>query len=395
MSRSVLAAAALVLAVLAFLAGWQFGPRTPGTSPPGADAGEGSADGALRALKAEQTRAAGLAERAREAEEKAVRLEAELAALRGGAPGTPGGGAPAPSAAKGPFLTLPGLEQALADFDWAAGGEAVKNIVPLLVELLSAVQAGRPIPPSVGDIQRWNGPLVKQGLKLVENQVPGSGINGSFTHPAVTANLVAATLAEAGKPLTEAQLREVEELTRRYADEDRRRREGYAEGVVELRKVYEEAELKERYYADLDRALTEEQRDVLHPAAVRGRMQADLFSSGILWGQFVRPVEYADRASLEREFVRTARNNLPFAEDEVPVLTDLATRWVASLPDEYLDEPADPLASMFMVPVDRVRTAARAQLTVLEDAIARLPAGSPMVERLRTVPVVLVPIRGK
>jgi hypothetical protein len=145
----------------------------------------------------------------------------------------------------------------------------------------------------------------------------------------------------------------------------------------------------------VDRLLTDEQRNVLHPPAVRGRMQADIFSSGILWAQFVRPVEYTDRGSLEREFVRTARNNLPFAEDEVPVLTDLATRWVANLTDEYLDEPADPLASMFMVPVERVRVAARAQLTVLEEALARLPADSPTATRLRTVPVVLVPVRAK
>ncbi|MCU0727041.1 MAG: hypothetical protein MUE73_14825 [Planctomycetes bacterium] len=396
MNRTFLAGLAFAVAALAFFAGRHLAPA-PAKSPDGGSA-PGSPGAAAREEKlAELTAALSKAERERTveaaartaAEKEIARLTAELSVARGAE--APAGSAEA--RATGPRFAVEGLEEVLAAFDWKTCGEAVRRMAPLLVDLAVALRDGKPIPPSVGDVQRWNGTLVKEVLALQDKGVPGTGVNGMFTHPGIQGNLVWAALADADLPLSEAQTSALEALVTRYSEEDRRRLAGYGEDTLALRKLLEEADLKDRFYADVDRLVTDEQREALHPAAMRGRLQVDLFSSGILWATVARPIFYSDRAGLETAFLQSAKQSLPFSEEEAPILGQLAAGWAASLPEEYVAEPADPLSQQMMIPVSRVRTAAKAQLSAMEDALGRLPPGSKAVEEMREANVVMVPLR--
>ncbi|MHC4341039.1 MAG: RNA polymerase sigma factor, partial [Planctomycetota bacterium] len=61
---------------------------------------------------------------------------------------------------KAPRYLFPGMERSLTALDWELISESLSHLPPLLDVLVTAVMNGEELPPSVGDIQRWNGPLV-------------------------------------------------------------------------------------------------------------------------------------------------------------------------------------------------------------------------------------------
>src|SRR5437773_9396627 len=117
-------------------------------------------------------------------------------------------------------------------------------MAPLCDAIMKKMKAGEDLPgEEIGKLQQHNGPLVAAAVKVMK-ELPGTGANGSFTHPAFMANAIAATLDAAGKPLTPEQATAVEALARQFSDEDARRLQGYDASAYALQKTYDEAELR-------------------------------------------------------------------------------------------------------------------------------------------------------
>lgn len=356
------------------------GAAAPGTGPSLGDA-ESRATLLARELEAERAEHAQLKARAQELEAEVRDLTGRLAA--------PGKG---PERERGPRFRAPGLEAALDGVDWAEVGEALGQMAPLFEELAEHMASGKEgFPARVGEIQRWNGPLVTAALGLSQRGVPGTGVNGSFTHPWVLVNLIATTLEAAGKPLDADQHERLGRLGAAYAAEDERRRAGYPEDGLALERLIDEARLKERFYAEADALLTAEQRDVLHPAAIRGRASIDLFSSGLILAQGVVAVRFASRAELEAGVLAraTSRFGLQAGAGDAVVFGEALGEWVRGLPEAWLTAPLDPMARGGLamqgglgVPVVRLLEAAEHTLRLYRAVRERLPAGAPLAEQL-------------
>ena len=122
-------------------------------------------DAARRELDDEVARREGA--EARIAELLAKNDELRDAAEKGTAPDTP-------TVSKGVRYGYDRYKKTLDAIDWDVAGDAIAHITPLLEELVKAQAEGKPLPPSVGAIQRYNGPLVTAALTASQNGVPGT-----------------------------------------------------------------------------------------------------------------------------------------------------------------------------------------------------------------------------
>lgn len=402
-------AVALVCALVGGAAGWFLKPAdtaapsglsapadqpvtdTPDPDPqPGPELGSDTTvlkaelDSARKDLRDETARREGAEARITELQSKVVELRS--AAAKGTAPD-------AATVSKGVRYAYDKYKKPLEAIDWDVAGDAVAHIGPLLKQLVEARAAGKPIEQILGSIQRYNGPLVTAAFAAQQGGVPGTGVNGSFTHPAMLANMVYATLLKAGKPLDETQEKKLNALADDSVKEDERRLAGYDERALGIQKLLDETALKDRFYAAVDALVTDAQREILHPEVVRGRTSADLFSSGVLWATVLRPARYKLPEEMASALVEqiTVRYQVP--ADQKTVVQDLAAEWVKSFPAGYLDEAPDTLALAGHLKVSRLRVAAERQLVFFRGILDRLPSDWAGAADFRKEAFVLVPIK--
>ncbi|MFI5401808.1 MAG: hypothetical protein ACHQ1G_02650, partial [Planctomycetota bacterium] len=329
------------------------------------------------------------------AAERALRLDAEEKLRTAVAVveerGAGGQAAATAESAKGPAFLFPEYQKVLAEIDWEEVGTSTAKLAPLLVELLDKLETTGNVPPElIGEIQKWNSQLVTVALKVKAAGLPGHGINGSFTHPAVDVNVIHATLKATGNALSTEQEARLGDIGRRYAAEEAQRSAAYPEGALELRKLAEEAAVKDRFYAEVDEALTQEQRDFLHPERVRGYTQLDLFSSGIITFLDVKPLEASDREAVVKQL--TDKHFEKFGLDPVsrPVVEQLVRRWAERAAEAGLDAPRD---RKIGVRAERVRKLAQLQIEMWDELQRRIALTDEQRKKLAAETSIVVPFR--
>lgn len=294
---------------------------------------------------------------------------------------------------EGPRFAFGRYDDVLGKIDWDTVGQALHQMPPLLTDLIEALEKGEELPPSVGEIQRWNGPLVTVALQLANAGVSGTGVNGAFTHPAVAANMVHAALAKSGRPLTKEQEAALEELGRRFVAEDDLRSAAYGEETLAFRKLVDEAALKDRLYSEIDALLTPEQRDLLHPESVRGYTQVDLFSSGVVTFMQARPIAFGDRDTFVREVTDKHIEELGLDAASRPVVEGLVRQWSDRVAKAGLGAPLERTVPGMqnVLRTERVRKAAELQLELWDTLAARLALTDAQRRKLREETRILVP----
>lgn len=331
----------------------------------------GRADSRDAASREEEREVRALRERVKTLEERLA-----SAASEAGRPPPPAPGPPVPPpgeapATKGPRYVPEALRESFGKVDWGEAGHAIAQMTPVIDGLAKSVGAGQPLPTNVGDIQKWNGSLVTLALTLERDGVEGEGVNGAFTHPFVVANLAHAALRDAGAPLDGRQEEALAAAATRFLDEDRRRVAGYGEETLAFRRIVEECELKDRFFAELDAIVNERQREILHPEATRGRVALDVFSSGVVWAQFVTPLGARSADELRTNGTRLLAQSLGIEPEST--LAPFVDEWVRGFPPGYLEAAPDPLSRRHWFPLERVRIAARRQLALFEAIAQGLP----------------------
>lgn len=386
MGKTQLAIAATV-AALCFAAGWSVkgdGDRTARAAPWGAAA---TPSAELEGLK--QQLAAERAQRLEaEAKLRTVSAQAEERGLRGPE-------VPVEEPAKGPRFAFPEYEKVLNEIDWGEVGTSTAKLAPLLVQLLDTLEKTGEVPPTlIGEIQKWNSQLVTVALQVQEAGLPGHGVNGSFTHPAVDVNVIHATLRAGGHALSAEQEELLGEIGRRYADEEARRAASYPEGTLELRKIAEEAAVKDRFYAEVDAVLGDGQRDFLHPESVRGMTQLDLFSSGIMTYMEMRPLDVKDREAAVKQVADKHFERLGLDPASRPVVEQLVRGWAEKVAEAGLDAPRERNVKMpLLTRSERVRRAAQLQLELWDELRRRVPMTDEQKRKLAAETNILVPFR--
>jgi RNA polymerase sigma factor (sigma-70 family) len=362
------AAAVAAAAILAGAAGWAArgsaaggapadGSGVPAPGTPGPEAAASKAEAAsLRARLAEiEKERDALKEASAEAAREVETLRASVEELRSRPVAAAGG--------RVRKFTFAQYDEVLAGVDWKAVGHNTSKMLPLLVELARATKEGKELRPElIGEIVNHNGPLVMAAMK-VNGKLPGSGVNGAFTHPAFQVNSMASTLDEAGLPLSEAQFEALQKVGRDFTDQDEARRGGYEASTFELQKVLDETSLKDRFFDACFALMTPEQRELLSPAATRGIVSIDLYSSGLMWMEHMQPVREATVAGFVGRATAMLQSRLGVPEDKKEGLRGLVEEFAGSLPAE------SDSASVFGQPVMRatwVAECARKYLALLQ-----------------------------
>jgi len=304
--------------------------------------------------------------------------------------------------AAGPQYDFPAVTKALRGVDWKATGIAINKMGPLMEELAESLAGGKGLPSSVGELQRWNSPLLTMALEARREGVTGTGIPGTFSNVVLAVNMMHAALAQSDVPLDESQTRRLGEIARRFVAEDERRLAAYDEATYQLVKEMEEAALKDRFYSEALALLTPEQEEVLHPASIRGRVGLDLFSSAVLWNGLCAPIKFQEIADLQRSLADLVMQRAKIPVESRALLDELTADWVRGLPAEFLTARPDPLFSAGMelggssgMPVESARIAAEHELRFLRALHDRLPVDSDVAKRVRGAPIVAVPVLWK
>jgi hypothetical protein len=296
-------------------------------------------------------------------------------------------------AGEGPRWSPAGMEAALKVVDWKVVGKNLAEMAPLITKFAQDfATTGKYDAETIGRVQQLNGPLVTAALKAAE-KTGSKNPNSAFTHPAFMANAIAAALEAAGRPLSEAQAQAIGEAAEEFTEREARRLASYGEEAWALEKALDESALRDEFFSRAFGQLTAEQRDLLQPAATRGRLQADLFSSGLVWITRSRVLPFRNREGLAADVERQLFGHLALPEDRRPAAHDVIVEWVNSFPAAEWEAPVDAMSLQGMAPVSVVVTAATRELALLRRLadVARLDDAT--VKRLRGVDHVLVPVR--
>jgi hypothetical protein len=294
------------------------------------------------------------------------------------------------AALKGPRFVFEGMEAPLSEMKWKTIAESVVAMGPLMGELGQALADGK----SAGDlpqrIQKYNVPLIQAAVAASQGGMPGHGINGAFTHPALVANMVYSTLLEAGQPLDDGQVEKLGQIADRFVAEDARMRAGVGEESWALEQLVLESEIKDRFYKAVDAILTPPQVDVLHPPSLRDRTAGDIFSAGLIWLQSAQVGRAAGPDDLAQKITAGLMRQFQVPEEEKDAVARAVGDWASGFgPDVFT--PLDPLEKNNMVKMDRIRTAGRPMVALYKELVRSLPAQEEVGQRIRASAFLVVP----
>jgi RNA polymerase sigma-70 factor (ECF subfamily) len=298
---------------------------------------------------------------------------------------------PAAPAAKGPRFAFSQYGK-LSDVDWKSVGDNLNAMTPLCESVMSKLKKDGDLPgDDLGKLQQHNGPLVAAALKVMKD-LPGTGPNGSFTHPAFQVNAIAATLEAAGKPLTDEEATALEAIGRRFSDEDAHRLESYDANTYALQKTYDEAELRRRFFEAAFAALTPEQVDTLSPPSIRGILSFDVFSDGLLWATVVRPLQFKekDTDALVQEASAAMNSGLKIPREQQDAARAVVAKWVHDLPVSLVTASDDP-GAQYAQHVETVRVAAKLTIALTRQLVSDLKLDGVQADAARKWPAVLLP----
>jgi hypothetical protein len=237
----------------------------------------------------------------------------------------------------------------------------------------------------------------KSGLETELVKVLGAGspkIGAErFTSPAFLGNAMSAALEAAGIPLSIDQRAAIAALGRRYAEDDAVRLRDYDERTFALRKLVEEAELKQRFLSAALELLTPEQRNLVSPISLRDRLFGDLVSTGALWMAHSVDLAYADARGFAASVADDVARRADLPDDVRAALRVAVDRWTTGLPPAWFDAGSDGVLLHGKPRISVTAEVARQELEFLESLPATLGLSSSELERLRTIDVVwrLVP----
>lgn len=323
---------------------------------------------------------------------KVARLEETIAAkaAQAGAPTDPGllaRGAP-------PHVPIPlaGQVEMLALVDWPRAGEAAHAMGPLLARYIDALAAGTNDEALAMSVGKRNMVLVNAALALMEQGLPGHGVNGAFTHPAPQVNLIHATLAAAGLPLDEKQLERLAEIGTRHMTAEAQRVASYTESTMDFVKITQESLAKQVFYDEIDAILSPAQRDVLHPPAARGWMGLDLFSPTLLWQGSTAPLTGANADAIAATATTMIVGHLGVGEADRPLVVRAVGDFIARYPAQLMNSPPSARDRIGFVHWSRLVGSFASTRQLYEDLANTLPAEGPHVDKLRRATHVFMPM---
>ena len=338
-----------------------------------------------------------------------ARLQAENAALRraGGllreraapqdaAAGTPPGKGAASKRAESwtvaALFTNPEYRELLEGIDWRTVGDASARMQPLLNEILEHYLAGKEVSLELRlEIREWNEKILAEALKAKKGEVPGYGVNGTFTHPLLAANHLRGTLAALGVDLDRGQAAALEEIVRIYTAKDADLRIGAPEATVQLENLVREWRLRENFFREVHGLLTPEQETGVHQDKCRGRVGLDFFDASMAMVEFAVPLAVKAPEDLTLELGSYIKRHSSLEVGQIEQVNRIIKEWVAELPPSFWKRKPGKVDSRFLRG-DRVLQAARRQAELFRRIMEQVGPDPAAVEKVTKGLRVFVPL---
>lgn len=285
-----------------------------------------------------------------------------------------------------------GLPEKADAFDQAKWPELSGHMTALgkvLAPLRESLAAGRqPSGKELADIVKHNTPLEEFAVRF-GGDLDDSTPNNSYTHPAVVANLVRASLMGASDPLTRDQELAIEVLGDAWVGETARSLSALPPGAPDLAKTVAQVDAKLRFLASLKGVLTESQKGILFHPDTEGRLKLDLLSPALVYVLAV-PVEATDREDMETKLVTQLLETAGVEVEDVSKLDWVGRQWVDEIPGVLTPMTSrDP--DLIFPHVSVVQARARAEAAAIERILAMGGYSDDDVERLKGVGMLLYP----
>jgi anti-sigma-K factor RskA len=389
--HGVVAASSLTIAVVAGVVTWhtlsQGGTATAGEVVH-LEAGGGH-DGA--AMAAENSR---LRERLRQLEQQNADLQ--LATARQQAPPEaveePPPPPPEPVVAEtGPVFADDAFAEALAALDWDLMGKVTNEMGPMLVELAEAMEQDGELPLElIGKITELNAKLIGQVPAMLKAGLPGTGANGAYTHPLVSANILAKTLAAAGVEMDATQRDKIAGLVRASTIENR----AVADSVQEfdLQRVAAEVEAKDRFYREVASQLTPEQYRVMFPEGADRFEGTSLFHSSLFTAQLIEPVSAAGPADFAGSVAQTFGKQVGLDEAAAGQVRAIVERMASAAPELWQQPASQVETDLRMMRSGRTGTAMRHQIEMMREILRQVPMTPAQRKKFTSMKRLFVPL---
>ncbi len=151
--------------------------------------------------------------------------------------------------------------------------------------------------------------------------------------------------------------------------------------------------MRDRFYEGMRALLTPDQLPALGGDEYRGRLQADLYSSGLLWATVAQAIPATDRAQLIASFTPMFARTFGIPDASAADFGKLVEDWARETPDEFFAAEPDPKDAKGLLRVAYVTQVAKRQAALEEKAIDRLRLDDATTAKIRAVGIVLVPNR--
>ncbi|MCA8940776.1 MAG: sigma-70 family RNA polymerase sigma factor, partial [Planctomycetes bacterium] len=166
----------------------------------------------------------------------------------------------------------------------------------LLIHFQEGTQQSAEFQELVQEIQATNAPLASFAIdsaRVIPSQ--SESVNAAFTHPVVMINMAREALVQAGKPLSDAQIKQVEASGAAYLNQLAKVKETYNEMTPRLVREGDEFKLRLAFVREFRSSiLTANQRSVLWDPTTQGRQQLDIYSPVISYMMGTQNVNISD-----------------------------------------------------------------------------------------------------
>lgn len=262
---------------------------------------------------------------------------------------------------------LKGKTPAFDKADWKALGVSIRDMNKLMPELMKSIAKGeQPNPALMTKLQKSNMVLAAFAIQS-SNELGGTGPNGSFTHPAVMANLVHSLLEESGDPLNEDQSKAINALGDTWLQENAQFEQSYTAETFQLEKMINEVDTKQRFIDGVRNILTDSQQTLLFNAETTGRAGVDLLSPGLVYTQRTQESD-DDKPQLKVDALKRLWSLTGTSMDDAKTLDEfkwISEAWVESSPltkSRYARRSVE----VTFPTVKLIQSSARAQLTAMK-----------------------------
>lgn len=316
--------------------------------------------------------------------ERVATLEKELGEARKTAtdqPPAPTGNVPV---AFGSYGELAELKNA----DWKELGGAMQAMTPEMEPLAKAIREGKqPDPEAMKRIGAQNMKLVKLAVAL-QGKLPThtSNVNGEYTHPVTIVNLLASQLAAAGNPLTDAQKKRLSELGDDYERRWKNQNDAYTPETLQLKKILDEAELKQWFTEQMWQVTTPEQKALVVSPHTEGYLGVDLYSPALMFQGIARPMQAPSRDVLKSHMKDWLAGNFGVPRANLDNAEFALDDWLTSLNTE----PKTAAEASFMH-IREILATGNAQLTLYANLLPTTLNDPEVVKKVRAEDALVVP----